>query len=507
MLENDDFLGTVVVFSKVDCINSLKAKMLLRDLDINYIDVSLDKEEGALIELEKFVSGKVITPHIFFNERHIEGYQGLLEITKNEKEFESIIELIKMNKSPESAPHLALIDEKILQQKNRKDENQNNGNESDARRLHKEWIPTEYDKLVSMMRKANLIKDNRVSVTKTYRNSFKGEDFVSWIVRTKKIRRGEALELGQELVEKHFSEQFSKDGTVTFDPEMYYQLVDEGDSGPLNSGRPPTGDFTKNVGEFNELLRQLIEPIYDHILNEDRTRVHIERLEDNTDFKHYAALMREAVNLEIEHSTIEERLAFFTNCYNMQLLHITFKCGIPQTIWQRRRYHYSVYYKIGEHRYSLQSIFNGILRGNKKGYGMLWKPFGKEDQRRPFIIPDGEPLVHFAINTYMVTTPPIRAYSSKNVMEEMHKQAQELLESDSVLRIDSKKQIIHLSRLFKVYSHDFGSTTEAVLEWIIDAMKAGQKRDNLIKIYYLGKYTISYLSVDYTLNIIRDELL
>ena len=111
--------------------------------------------------------------------------------------------------------------------------------------------------------------------------------------------------------------------------------------------------------------------------------MYIERLEDNTDFKHYVALMREAVNLDIENSTIEERLAFFTNCYNMQLLHITFKCGIPQTIWQRRRYHYSIYYKIGEHLYSLQSIFNGILRGNKIGYGMLWKPFGKEDKRRP----------------------------------------------------------------------------------------------------------------------------
>lgn len=44
MLESDDFLGTVVIFSKVNCLNSMKAKMLLRDLDIAYIDVSLDKE-------------------------------------------------------------------------------------------------------------------------------------------------------------------------------------------------------------------------------------------------------------------------------------------------------------------------------------------------------------------------------------------------------------------------------------------------------------------------------
>lgn len=38
-----------------------------------------------------------------------------------------------------------------------------------------------------MMRKANLIKDNRVSLARTYRNSFKGEDFIGWIMREKSI--------------------------------------------------------------------------------------------------------------------------------------------------------------------------------------------------------------------------------------------------------------------------------------------------------------------------------
>uniref|UniRef100_A0A914PGR3 DUF547 domain-containing protein n=1 Tax=Panagrolaimus davidi TaxID=227884 RepID=A0A914PGR3_9BILA len=123
--------------------------------------------------------------------------------------------------------------------------------------------------------------------------------------------------------------------------------------------------------------------------------------------------MREALNLNIEKATLESRLAFFTNCYNMQLIHITYKCGLPTTIWQRRRYLYSIYYQIGEHLYSLQSIFNGILRGNQKGYGMLWKPFGKQDQRRPYIIPYGEPLIHFAINTFNMSTPAILAYSTK----------------------------------------------------------------------------------------------
>uniref|UniRef100_A0AC34RA63 DEP domain-containing protein n=1 Tax=Panagrolaimus sp. JU765 TaxID=591449 RepID=A0AC34RA63_9BILA len=474
--------------------------MLLRNLDIPYIDVCLDKHPKALEELSKFVSGNVVTPHIFFNEKHIASYSELLELTKSGEEFEKIIELVMTTKPPEEAPNLNII--QAVQDKDQTDENQNN---DEVRRFPKEWIPTEYEKLVAMMRKANLIKDNRVSLTKTFRNSFKGEDFVSWVIRTKKIRRSEALELGQELIEQHFGQQSSADGTLSFDPEKYYQLMDDEDDGPLNCSRPPTNDITRDLGQFNELLKGLIEPIYDIILDADRQKVYIERLEDNVDFKHYITLMREAVNLNIENSTIEERLAFFTNCYNMQLIHINYKYGLAQTIWQRRRYLYSVYYQIGEHLYSLQSIFNGILRGNRIGHGMLWEPFGKEDKRRPFIIADGEPLVHFAINNYTVSTPPIKAYSAKTVIEDMKQTAQELIDTEAYLHVDCKKQTIQLSKMFKTYANDFGPNIDAVLEWIIDTMKAGAKRDSLIKLYYMGQYTITYLPMDYTPNFVRED--
>lgn len=46
------------------------------------------------------------------------------------------------------------------------------------------------------------------------------------------------------------------------------------------------------------------------------------------------------------------------------------------------QYLYSTYYTIGSHLYSLQSIFNGILRGNRIGIGMLWKAFGEQDYRK-----------------------------------------------------------------------------------------------------------------------------
>lgn len=87
----------------------------------------------------------------------------------------------------------------------------------------------------------------------------------------------------------------------------------------------------------------------------------------------------------------------------------------------------------------------------------------------------------------------------------MYLNAQRHLESDAYLRIDLKKSTLYLAKLFKIYGKDFGTGNEAILEWIIDVMKPGQKREDLLKLYYAGQYTISYLPIDYTSNFIRDE--
>lgn len=43
MTEYDNFIGRIIIFSKILCVDSMKSKMLLRNLDIPYIDVCLDK--------------------------------------------------------------------------------------------------------------------------------------------------------------------------------------------------------------------------------------------------------------------------------------------------------------------------------------------------------------------------------------------------------------------------------------------------------------------------------
>ena len=49
-----------------------------------------------------------------------------------------------------------------------------------------ECEPDEYSELVKALRKSGIIKDHR-SGLRTYKNSFKGKDFVDWVVKTKEL--------------------------------------------------------------------------------------------------------------------------------------------------------------------------------------------------------------------------------------------------------------------------------------------------------------------------------
>ncbi|TMS38275.1 hypothetical protein L596_005036 [Steinernema carpocapsae] len=95
------------------------------------------------------------------------------------------------------------------------------------------------------------------------------------------------------------------------------------------------------------------------------------------------------------------------------IIHIVAKHGPPVDVWQRRKFYYSLYYVISNHRFSLQAIFNGILRGNRKGLGMLWKPFAKIDNRLKWALPNCNPLIHFAINGFTLHTCPIYTYDAQ----------------------------------------------------------------------------------------------
>uniref|UniRef100_A0A183BV37 DUF547 domain-containing protein n=1 Tax=Globodera pallida TaxID=36090 RepID=A0A183BV37_GLOPA len=437
-----------------------------------------------------------------------------------------------------------------------------------------------YENLARKIRRVGLIRHHQVWTLsygiKLYKDSFKGEDFVLWMMRSQNSSRPEALETGQCLMEHRLIEQIGwTDGggrqqqhhlaeTVSpmsppiiggggnscqssfsrsFSSDRFYKLVDDEDQrAPLNAlncnnnkeqAETATAGTTKSVGnltnnnrqtsisspegtklevsvrDFNARLCAVLERIYALVFSEDKRRAHLDLLDECDTFNNdYRELSLEANFVDIGGATAQERLAFFINMHNIMLIHITHKFGLPGTIWQRRKYLYSTYYKIGGHLYSLQSIFNGILRGNRRGLGMLWKPFGDQDLRNKFVIEGGEPLVHFGLNNYTRSTAPIRVYSTENVYGELKANARECLSSKEFLQIDLKMSQIRLAKLFKQYSEDFGQYTEDVLCWIVRLlMDTSEERMHLVKMLTVSSsslsnlsHTVSYLPMDVDLN-------
>ncbi|EGT37133.1 hypothetical protein CAEBREN_04810 [Caenorhabditis brenneri] len=317
------------------------------------------------------------------------------------------------------------------------------------------------------------------------------------------FERSEALEIGQELIDRHVGQQTSKEAGMTFSPDRYYQLVEDDENKPLNA--VPKGEDEEEkkqsipVAECNEKFIKLIKPIFNGILTDNNQSIIYGGLSTNDNFIRYMQFARELNQVTFEGSTPDDRLTFFINIYNMMLIHITLKHGPPIGIWQRRK---------ASHRYALHSIINGILRANKKGPGMLWKAFGKQDERLPISLPVCDPLIYFALCSGSKTTPPLRVYHPKTIHYEMRENARlALVRSDKFLRVDVKKNVIHLGKTFKWFSDDFGGTNERILQWILDVLDNDEsdKKNNLQKLFFTGEYSVEYIPYDWSTNGRMDE--
>lgn len=149
---------------------------------------------------------------------------------------------------------------------------------------------------------------------------------------------------------------------------------------------------------------------------------------------------------------------------------------------------------------------------------MLWKAFGKQDARLSLSCPQCDPLIHFALCTGSKTTPPVRLYNSKvksvelflivtETLQTIHQDLranarQSLLNGEKFLRIDTKKNVIHLGKTFKWFSEDFGGSTEKILQWILDVLdgEESDKKHNLQKLFFTGEYSIEYIPFDWSTN-------
>ena len=225
---------------------------------------------------------------------------------------------------------------------------------------------------------------------------------------TKDVDETKAMEVGQALLEQHFST--NKDSKCEFrNDSTVYSLVEDTFEFALNAST-----FECKAGsavEVGEELRKLVLSMFNQFLSPDGRFVDYKGMSKSKEFEVYEKLSAELQRVDLSQLSRNEKVAFFINIYNAMVIHATIKKGPPTWLWTRYKFFYQTFYIISGDVYNLQDIENGILRGNKKGVGMLSPPFSSGDKRKSVALETCEPLIHFALNCGAKSCPPIKTFS------------------------------------------------------------------------------------------------
>ena len=84
-------MKNITVYSGPMCNFCDAAKRLLSRNNLSYKEIDISTEEGLRDEMTKKANGRRTIPQIFFDDKHIGGYQELRELEKNG----SLLDLVK----------------------------------------------------------------------------------------------------------------------------------------------------------------------------------------------------------------------------------------------------------------------------------------------------------------------------------------------------------------------------------------------------------------------------
>ncbi|XP_043986747.1 uncharacterized protein zgc:152951 isoform X3 [Gambusia affinis] len=278
---------------------------------------------------------------------------------------------------------------------------------------------------------------------------------------------------------------------------------------PLSANAPPltennpfeaSDEEIDGPAELSLLLRELILKLFSEHLSADGKSVDYKGMSVDPAFERYCELAIQLQRVELLSLSREEKLAFFINIYNALVIHGYLRLGAPTNMWQRYKFFNYVSYLIGGEVFTLQDIENGVLRGNRKGIAQLRKPFSKTDPRLQVALPDAEPLIHFALNCGAKGCPPIKTYTPQDIDNQLLTAAEAFLENDDACMVDSGKNEVRLSQIFKWYKTDFGGTDEKLLKWVLDHMGDSPKKTSLQDVLSAGKTKVSFLPYDWSSN-------
>ena len=268
---------------------------------------------------------------------------------------------------------------------------------------------------------------------------------------------------------------------------------------PAEPGPSGLEQAIKPVVSFYDKYAEVLKDFVDDKGMVDYTTLRRQRLK-------LKALSREFENLdsnEYRTWTKENKIAFWINVYNIQMLKI-----ITDNYPIRSSRILRLYPGWGPN--SILHI-KGIWTDYK--FLVMDEEFTlSEIDKRFFRKEFNDPRIYFAISRGSLSSPPLRnePYYGHRLNKQLDDQVKRFLSNPLALNIDAEKQCVYLSSLFQSSSYgkefvdkfaidrkfkDHGPTTRAVLNFISNYVS----RDK-VSFLEVGNYSVRYMKYDWTIN-------
>lgn len=290
---------------------------------------------------------------------------------------------------------------------------------------------------------------------------------------------------------------------------LYYTFSGIKTSEVLNPTPPETTQSANIAFE----LRQAINFLKLDAFNEDTGRVDYARLKSSEAYTNYRQTTRKLHAFPL-HSlgTLEEKLAFWINLYNVLIVDAVIHYGVNKTVREIRGFFARAAYIIDGMRFSADDIEHGILRANAGHVAIPGPQFGESDPRRAFIVPKTDPRLHFTLVCASQSCPPIGVYHADRIEHQLNVAAMNFINGGEV-EVDLHTHTATLSKIFQWYSPDFGGSAinqgglgkhTAVLKYIAPFIQDEEVRLRLSTM--ADQFKVKFKPYDWGLNLTSADI-
>jgi hypothetical protein len=249
--------------------------------------------------------------------------------------------------------------------------------------------------------------------------------------------------------------------------------------------------------EFAGEIQELIHAVFDKIVSGDGLTVDYASLRDSDEFQDYLVKSQQLAGFEPAClASREGQLTIWINLYNISVIQKVERLEIDKQVLDPGGFFDHNACRVGGFSWSLNDIEYGVLRGNTRRPFRVWRQLRPWDARRRMSLDPPEPRVCFALAQAARSSPPLRFYSPDKVEGQLYQAAVDFISHGGVV-IDRDQGTIFLSRLFRIFSPDFGGG-QGVMRFIAEHLESPD--DAAFILTQVGNARVKFQDFDWSLN-------